>query len=442
MVILKQKLEEMKNQSRVDSQVFAARHAEYEIPPRNLSAPTGRNLKAQGAALGKRNPIPVSPEGAKLRNQYFVVGGKMHRGTNIPRSERKWARRAGISLIEVLVSIFILAVGLLSIAALLPVGQSEVGKAEIDERKAIVAQNAYRSFRTRGMANPANWFHVNFKSNPQDIPFNQPLFLDPTWYSENPINNTRVPQGGGGLPFLRLTLKGQPIGNTPQYALTPAAAEAIFASRDEILFDPSTEIDDPPLLRNDQDTTPGGNPLRRQFAGNYSWMAMLQPLPGQQQLLPSPSMLNNNPTPLAVGKMYPQMPVQLSIIVFYRRPINPTSTGQLQDELTTIPREREVAIRFTGGTNTEATISNSIKNALLLQPGEWGFVYAKVGNQTLGHWVKILTADQIDTSGSPKRNITIAAPDAISFSEGKLILFDGAVHVHTKTIHLEGPSLW
>ena len=45
-------------------------------------------------------------------------------------------RRRGISLMEVLISIGIVAVGLVSIAALIPVGGIQAQKADIEQRKA------------------------------------------------------------------------------------------------------------------------------------------------------------------------------------------------------------------------------------------------------------------------------------------------------------------
>ncbi|HTQ38488.1 MAG TPA: prepilin-type N-terminal cleavage/methylation domain-containing protein, partial [Pirellulales bacterium] len=60
-------------------------------------------------------------------------------------------RRRGISLLEVLISIGVMAVGMLSIAALIPVGGVQVNKANIEERKATLGQNAYRDFQIRGL---------------------------------------------------------------------------------------------------------------------------------------------------------------------------------------------------------------------------------------------------------------------------------------------------
>jgi prepilin-type N-terminal cleavage/methylation domain-containing protein len=66
-------------------------------------------------------------------------------------------RKRGISLLEILVAIFILSVGLLGVASLIPVGNSEVIKASIAHRSAETGLRAFREMRLRGYLNPQNW---------------------------------------------------------------------------------------------------------------------------------------------------------------------------------------------------------------------------------------------------------------------------------------------
>ena len=65
-------------------------------------------------------------------------------------------RRTAISLLEVLICIGIVAIGLLSVAALIPVGGVQVQKANVQERKAALGLNAFREFQVRGMDKPPN----------------------------------------------------------------------------------------------------------------------------------------------------------------------------------------------------------------------------------------------------------------------------------------------
>ncbi len=63
----------------------------------------------------------------------------------------------GVSLIETLVAMFVLAIGLASLAALLPVGQSQVVKANLDDRKSVVGRAAWQEIQTRGMLDYKYW---------------------------------------------------------------------------------------------------------------------------------------------------------------------------------------------------------------------------------------------------------------------------------------------
>jgi hypothetical protein len=65
------------------------------------------------------------------------------------------SRRRGISLMEVLISAFIMAVGLLGVAALLPVGYHEANAGAVADRSAVLGQQAFRDFRIRGIIPPA-----------------------------------------------------------------------------------------------------------------------------------------------------------------------------------------------------------------------------------------------------------------------------------------------
>ena len=64
--------------------------------------------------------------------------------------------RSGISLLEVLISIFVLAIGLLSVATLIPAGQLQVLKGVIEDRKVAVSQGAFAESRARGVFRPVS----------------------------------------------------------------------------------------------------------------------------------------------------------------------------------------------------------------------------------------------------------------------------------------------
>ena len=74
-------------------------------------------------------------------------------------SVKQWhlRHRRGLTLIEVLMSIFVLSVGLFGVAALLPLGQKKMIEGSIDQRKAQVAESAFEYLGSQGGLNPGRW---------------------------------------------------------------------------------------------------------------------------------------------------------------------------------------------------------------------------------------------------------------------------------------------
>jgi len=69
-------------------------------------------------------------------------------------------RRRGLSLIEVLISMFVLMVGLLGVASLLPVGQIQISKGETEEAKRNVADGAFALIQAT-LLDPSKWYAWN-----------------------------------------------------------------------------------------------------------------------------------------------------------------------------------------------------------------------------------------------------------------------------------------
>ncbi len=111
----------------------------------------------------------------------YAVGAQILHPTILhPTSER-----SGISMLEVLISIMVVAIGLVSIAALIPVGGIQVQKSNTQERTATLGLNAFREFQVRGMddfskaASP--WLRENGSNYLPlaDLTYLPPIAIDP-----------------------------------------------------------------------------------------------------------------------------------------------------------------------------------------------------------------------------------------------------------------------
>lgn len=85
--------------------------------------------------------------------------------------------RRAITLTEVLISMGILTLGLLGVAALFPVGGFYMQKAEVADRGSAIAQSVMNDVMARGMLNPGAWFVM--VPSPATTPINSVNYLFP-----------------------------------------------------------------------------------------------------------------------------------------------------------------------------------------------------------------------------------------------------------------------
>ncbi|MBA4104545.1 MAG: hypothetical protein C0485_02220 [Pirellula sp.] len=74
---------------------------------------------------------------------------------------RRYAARRGISLLEVLISMFVLLFGLMGVASIFPVGNHYAGKGEQFDRGSALAESAFADLKARGMLEPEHWYYAN-----------------------------------------------------------------------------------------------------------------------------------------------------------------------------------------------------------------------------------------------------------------------------------------
>jgi type II secretory pathway pseudopilin PulG len=402
-------------------------------------------------------------------------------GLRIPHSPfRTPHSRAGISLLEVLVSMGILTIGLLSIASLLPLGSYQAQKALTEDAKAAIGQNAYREFRTRGMANPYTWMAeagvkvLRWNSNtnrdePYDNRFNPGVIIDPWGYAALsgegydarvfPMELGASGNTGGGPVLRRITvqsvwpdLSGTGIQmDQAAFRVYEELARNVFVSHDDTIWDKSSNPDGPAISRweTDNPNSPGVY-FRREYAGNYSWLATM--VPRYPPYGPAATLLNALPTDWRV-----------SIAVFHRR--NPKLV--LRDD--GLYYERQVKLK---GNDPSDFASFGLGGGELqiddtkqpdFRPGEWVLVSGwydpsgqgqrnAAGTNTMFLWYRVVAADKSDDGNNQTYpTVTLAGPDwawdlrnpaQCPCRPSHITIIEGCVGVFEKTVRLEGPSMY
>lgn len=154
--------------------------------------------------------------------------------------------RAGITLLEVLISLGILSVGLASVVALVPAGGEQAKKALLDDRRGSLGPNALADCVNRGLLDRTKW------SPPQPMAAAYRLLFDPT------TANALSP--GGLTPVTVAGFTAGPL------------ADEIFRAQDDLLYKLPDDEDAPALPQFFTDSS------KRLNEGAFSWLATLVPL--------------------------------------------------------------------------------------------------------------------------------------------------------------------
>ena len=185
-----------------------------------------------------------------------------------------------------MISIFVLGVGLLGVAALLPVASLQARRANIDDRKSNVLQSEVRDFKTRSFLRADYWRYaagtalMNSSSGPR-VQLSQffrcvarqrsaPVAIDPLMIAGVGSTGNKPPfaSNGGSLYMPRITLT----------KMLGAAARQACLVQDDMSFTLST---------NDATALPTNgfnyNKTRRAYQSQFSWMATLVPAYGDVQ---------------------------------------------------------------------------------------------------------------------------------------------------------------
>jgi type II secretory pathway pseudopilin PulG len=296
------------------------------------------------------------------------------------------ARRAGITLMEVLISIGILSIGLASVVALIPAGGSQAKKAIIEDRRGAMGAAAIADVVNYGMLDPDRW---------------SPILAAPYHVVIDPIGNGSFPTLAGLTPITVANIApGSPV------------ADIVFRAGDDLIYvDDKTKAEpdvEPPVPVFTSDGS------RRLSEGYYTWLATLTPS----------------------GTIAPYRNYDLSIVQFYKRPpsgtgltytVTGTTTAAGNNSFSGVP-----SISLTG-----ISIPSDDFRALFPQGGTLLFT----NKATVYGWRRIqLAAPTIVNGVVTSANIALDRDTPINATD--VFALEGSVGVVERAVQLEGPSPW
>jgi type II secretory pathway pseudopilin PulG len=288
--------------------------------------------------------------------------------------------RRGISLLEVLISMGILAVGLASVMALLPAGGSQARRAMIEDRRGAIGAAVLSDIVNRGFLNPATWTSGTAP----------PVVFDGIGDSAG-LATDRFPTS-----LTKISVTGS--------AATTAFNDEVFRGQDDLSFTIPEDETQPPVAKYFT-----GN-IKRLSEGNFSWLGTI----------------------VASGTAPNTDFYRLSVVEFYKRPLdnsdgdafgsfNATFAGTSAEISQPMSKDRFKALFSAGSVVlvTDATHFRWLK-VLMASPTENA------------------TGDSI-TAIDLTFNQDVAD---LGFTPNMIYAYAGAVGVAEKIVRLEGDSPW
>ncbi|MBX3415516.1 MAG: hypothetical protein KF708_22725 [Pirellulales bacterium] len=407
--------------------------------------------------------------------------------------------RRGISLTEVLLSMFVMTVGILGLAALIPVGGSDVATAVRNDRTSNLGRAAFRDVQVRDWLNQNNWLDpdagtawrdmdmpdgtnetIPFETSPLD--YGNAVCLDPMFLARAVPEGTPIDRRWG-FPYRldnnpdpdndhlqslnpprmqRVALRAWPGSTLP---MSLAQTERLFRSSDDLVFGlPDNQPDGRPFA------SLGTAGQVRQYTGDYSWMVTIAPY------------LNEHTANLPAAER-PQSYI-VSTVVFQKRIVE-LAPEDIGNRVGTPPTERLVYCDFMSGIGLGGgdvrlrlpvgTLGNNDPNQPknsdfpAVKPGQWIMLSAWLlpGNGVSGavfRWYRVVSAGPLTSAVSGGvvtewyQDVTLSGPDFWRSSvtvfgslyadaddltppSGKITVYativDGVVGVYEKTMRLD-----
>jgi hypothetical protein len=304
---------------------------------------------------------------------------------------------------EVLISMGILTIGLVSVISLIPAGRSQALKANAVDRSAALAQNAAADFINRGFLRPSGWM----ATPSTNIAIFDPLFDPLGFVFWNNVISLPIP-----LSVIRPRIDAVTTASatTAITSASSAVGDLLLRGEDDIRYSTdSVGADAPPVTLWSYSSTSG----RHVFDGSYSYLATLSGTntswkPGEYKTLTIVT-FNKRDTSLA--------PVSLTL--------SDTTSGIWDVDQTNIP---------TG---------QSLKD--VIKPGAIVLAYTSTPSPAYS-WQRVLLAADATSSATPSSwrvGLTCEGSGVVTTStNNRVYVFPGANGSLQMPVTLEGTSPW
>ena len=394
--------------------------------------------------------------------------------------------RAGLTLLEVLFAIFVAAVGLLGLAALLTIGGVHTSQSERADRSAAAARAAFRDIEARDMLRPFvgsfipgrvnqfRWMDANGRPWPPGVNPNQvdlthyqrlpPFVIDPIFVARHYDDqgtaappfphfvDSNVPAALTGLQLPRLTLTGLYFPAATGREST-AAADRVFTCQDDVAFfeyqrDARGNLG--PDLNSNGALDANEVPQAPIVEGNYSYLVMVTPS----------EMENPVPTQLAPDPLNPTRPLNKAVAMDDRR-VFTVQVVVFHKRLTRSdgvpPAERQILAEVTS--NNARLQPSDPSYVRRLAPGHWIMLSAKLNTppddpalagRPIHRWVRITSVGKtpnpnevLVTFGEPdwQTSITTTGGGGGTPATAVVTIVDDIVGVFERTVELDVRSM-
>lgn len=306
-------------------------------------------------------------------------------------------RRPGVTLTEVLVAIFITGIGLMSLIVLFPLGALNMAQAIKDQRSADASRIAESLARAFDFRNDVNAFQAF--GTPGTAPTTGPsyiAYIDPQGCKITGGTPGAWTKVGGVSGVNRVYPSALATGSGTATGIDFTNAQIIqrwTTLQDEFTF----EVDGAPETTPRFATPVGTGTVAR--SSRYSWAWMLQQTRAS----------TTNPTPSGVN---------LTVVVYDRRPLVPGSSTPLEEEI-------PCTARFNAGSNVVNLSWSGTKPQL--KRGSW-ILDATTTPQINGYWYRVVAVTPT-SSNSAEVELHMNARAA---GNGPAIVMDSVVEVFDK----------